>query len=112
MSRSPFAAPFAAQPNPPMTYARFPFRRSIEYNCHSVESVTFFFTVGDEPYTRDWTHTVLKLHDSGGAYPPRGWLAVALTIAYRRTKRFIKQSPILWRTFSKARGIAGSLGVR
>jgi len=81
---------------------------------HAIDSgfERFDFTVGDEPYKRDWSDTELQLHDYLAAVTRRGWLAVALTIAYRRTKRFIKQSPILWRTFSKARGIAGSLGVR
>jgi hypothetical protein len=31
---------------------------------------------------------------------------VGLTVAYRRTKRLIKQTPLLWRTFSKARTLA------
>jgi CelD/BcsL family acetyltransferase involved in cellulose biosynthesis len=81
---------------------------------HAIDSgfERFDFTVGDEPYKRDWSDTELQLHDYLAAVTPRGWLAVALTITYRRTKRFIKQSPILWRTFSKARGIAGSLGPR
>ena len=81
---------------------------------HAIDSgfQRFDFTVGDEPYKRDWSDTELQLHDYLAAVTARGWLAVALTTAYRRTKRFIKQSPILWRVFSKARGIAGSLSSR
>ena len=37
----------------------------------------------------------------------RGAVVVALTAAYRRTKRVIKQSPTLWRAFSKAAGAGG-----
>ncbi len=81
---------------------------------HAIDSgfQRFDFTVGDEPYKRDWSDTELQLHDYLAAVTPRGWLMVALTAAYRRTKRFIKQSPILWRAFSKARGLAGSLSSR
>ena len=39
-------------------------------------------------------------------------LMVAMTGAYRRAKRFIKQSPTLWHAFSKARVLAGSLSPR
>ncbi len=60
----------------------------------------FDFTVGDEGYKRDWSDTVLKLYDYLAAETPRGWLVVALTSAYRRTKRFIKQTPVAVATFS------------
>jgi CelD/BcsL family acetyltransferase involved in cellulose biosynthesis len=63
----------------------------------------FDFTVGDEGYKRDWSDTELRLYDYLAAETPRGWLVVALTSAYRRTKRFIKQTPILWSTFSRLR---------
>jgi CelD/BcsL family acetyltransferase involved in cellulose biosynthesis len=81
---------------------------------HAIDSGfrQFDFTVGDEPYKRDWSDTELRLHDYLAAVTPRGWLMVAMTTAYRRTKRFIKQSPMLWRAFSKARGLAGSLSSR
>ena len=81
---------------------------------HAIDSGfrQFDFTVGDEPYKRDWSDTELRLHDYLAAVTPRGWVMVAMTTAYRRTKRFIKQSPMLWRAFSKARGLAGSLSSR
>jgi CelD/BcsL family acetyltransferase involved in cellulose biosynthesis len=69
----------------------------------------FDFTVGDEPYKRDWSDVELKLYDYLGAATLRGRLVVALITAFRRTKRFIKQTPVLWRTFSKARALAASL---
>jgi CelD/BcsL family acetyltransferase involved in cellulose biosynthesis len=72
----------------------------------------FDFTVGDEPYKRDWSDTELQLHDYLAAVSVRGWPVAAMTAAYRRTKRVIKQSPALWHAFSKARVLAGSLGHR
>ncbi len=72
----------------------------------------FDFTVGDEPYKRDWSDTELKLYDHLAAVTFRGWLVVEMTTAFRRTKRFIKQSPTLWPAFSKARALAGLLSHR
>jgi CelD/BcsL family acetyltransferase involved in cellulose biosynthesis len=69
----------------------------------------FDFTVGDEPYKRDWSDTELRLCDYLAAETLRGWLVVAIKLAYRRTKRFIKQTPVLWNLFSKARSYAASL---
>jgi CelD/BcsL family acetyltransferase involved in cellulose biosynthesis len=67
----------------------------------------FDFTVGDEPYKRDWCNIELNLHDHLTAITFRGWLIGAITAEFRRIKRFIKQSPGLWRAFSKARALAG-----
>ncbi len=53
-----------------------------------------------------------KLHDHLAAVTVRGAMAVALSKAFRRTKRVIKQSPILWPAFSKARALAAVLGRR
>jgi CelD/BcsL family acetyltransferase involved in cellulose biosynthesis len=72
----------------------------------------FDFTVGDEPYKRDWCDLELKLFDHLSAASARGALAMAATRAYRRTKRAIKQSPALWAAFSKARALAGAFGPR
>jgi CelD/BcsL family acetyltransferase involved in cellulose biosynthesis len=72
----------------------------------------FDFTVGDEPYKRDWADTELRLYDYLQPANARGEL-LALTIAqFRRVKRLIKQSPALWRAFSKARVLAASLAAR
>jgi CelD/BcsL family acetyltransferase involved in cellulose biosynthesis len=81
---------------------------------HAIDSgfQRFDFTVGDEPYKRDWSDTELRLHDYLAAATFRGWLMVAMTGAFRRAKRFIKQSPTLWHAFSKARVLAGSLSPR
>lgn len=72
----------------------------------------FDFTVGDEPYKRDWADMELRLHDHLAAATLRGHVAVVLIAAFRRTKRLIKQSPMLWPVFSKARALAGKLGRR
>jgi CelD/BcsL family acetyltransferase involved in cellulose biosynthesis len=72
----------------------------------------FDFTVGDEPYKRDWSDTELRLYDHLAAVTLRGWLVMATTSAFRRTKRYIKQSPTLWHAFSKARALAGVLSSR
>jgi CelD/BcsL family acetyltransferase involved in cellulose biosynthesis len=72
----------------------------------------FDFTVGDEPYKRDWSDIELRLFDHLAAVSPRGYAVMAMTHAFRRTKRFIKQSPTLWPAFSKARALAGLLSSR
>jgi CelD/BcsL family acetyltransferase involved in cellulose biosynthesis len=72
----------------------------------------FDFTVGDEPYKRDWSDAELRLYDHLAAVTLRGWMVTATTTAFRRTKRFIKQSPSLWHAFSKARALAGVINSR
>src|SRR2546423_916829 len=47
----------------------------------------FDFTVGDEPYKRDWSDTELPLHDHLAAVTLRGWLFVAMLAVFRRIKR-------------------------
>ncbi len=47
--------------------------------------------------------TELRLYDYLAAVTARGWVIVAMTSTFRRTKRFIKQTPILWNVFSKLR---------
>jgi CelD/BcsL family acetyltransferase involved in cellulose biosynthesis len=63
----------------------------------------FDFTVGDEGYKRDWSDTELQLYDYLAAVTARGWVNMAMASAFRRTKRLIKQTPILWSVFSKLR---------
>jgi CelD/BcsL family acetyltransferase involved in cellulose biosynthesis len=75
-------------------------RYAIEAGLHR-----FDFTVGDEPYKRDWSDVELRLFDHLAPVTLRGWLAMTLAAVYRRTKRHIKQSPALWRAFSKARAL-------
>ncbi len=76
---------------------------------HAIEQgfAWFDFTVGDEPYKRDWSDIELALHDYLTAVTLRGRVLGLLTRQFRRAKRYIKQSPQLWRAFSKARALAG-----
>jgi CelD/BcsL family acetyltransferase involved in cellulose biosynthesis len=67
----------------------------------------FDFTVGDESYKSEWSDVELRLYDHTAAASMRGLPAAAVTGVFRRTKRFIKQTPLLWRAFSKARGLLG-----
>jgi CelD/BcsL family acetyltransferase involved in cellulose biosynthesis len=69
----------------------------------------FDFTIGDESYKRDWSDTELRLFDYLGAATVWGSWAAAMIAAFRRTKRTIKQTPILWRAFSKARALKAML---
>jgi CelD/BcsL family acetyltransferase involved in cellulose biosynthesis len=82
-------------------------RHAIERGFHK-----FDFTIGDEPYKRDWSDAELKLLDHLAAVTMPGWLVVAMTRAFRRVKRLIKQTPFLWQAFSKARVLKGSIGHR
>jgi CelD/BcsL family acetyltransferase involved in cellulose biosynthesis len=67
----------------------------------------FDFTIGDEPYKRDWSDIEVRLWDHLEVVTPRAMVAVALMAAYRRVKRFIKQTPAVWRAFSTLRGFFG-----
>jgi len=65
----------------------------------------FDFTIGDEAYKRDWCEEELKLYDHCAA---RRWRALPVLIAaraFRRTKRFVKQTPALWRLYARTRAV-------
>jgi CelD/BcsL family acetyltransferase involved in cellulose biosynthesis len=72
----------------------------------------FDFTIGDERYKRDWCDTELKLYDHIEAATVLGGAAANLSYAARRLKRLVKQTPLLWQTFSKGRAVFGSLAKR
>lgn len=57
----------------------------------------FDFTIGDEPYKKEWSDVVLRLYDYSTAVSWRGWIADAVAVRLRRLKRFIKQTPWAWR---------------
>jgi CelD/BcsL family acetyltransferase involved in cellulose biosynthesis len=63
----------------------------------------FDFTVGDESYKREWSDVELRLYDHTAPATLRGLPVAAAMAGYRRAKRLIKQTPLLWRLFSKAR---------
>ena len=62
----------------------------------------FDFTIGDEPYKDEWSDTSIKLYDHSAAATWRGWPVSATSTARRRLKRFIKQTPAIWRFVSRA----------
>ena len=66
----------------------------------------FDFTIGDEPYKRDWADIEVRLYDHLQAVTPQGAAVVAMMGLFRRTKRLIKQTPVLWRAFGRARELA------
>jgi len=69
----------------------------------------FDFTVGDEPYKLEWSDAELKLYDYTAAATWRGLPAHWSSCVRRRAKRFIKQTPALWRLVSNARLAIGAL---
>jgi CelD/BcsL family acetyltransferase involved in cellulose biosynthesis len=66
-------------------------RHAIERGC-----TIFDFTVGDEPYKRDWYDMEMKLHDHVAAANARGFVMAAAVSGIRSAKRAVKQSPRLW----------------
>jgi CelD/BcsL family acetyltransferase involved in cellulose biosynthesis len=69
----------------------------------------FDFTIGDEPYKLDWCDTGDKLYDHLAAANARGTLAVTLMSIKQRLKRGIKQTPALWKAYTKVRALAGAI---
>ncbi len=72
----------------------------------------FDFTVGDEPYKLEWSDTDLKLCDYAATVTWRGLPARWFSTVRRRVKRFIKQTPVLWKLASHARSAIGALSNR
>ena len=70
---------------------------------------TYDFTIGDEPYKRDWCDGVIPLHDHLSSSTLHGALLLAPMAAKTRLKRVIKQTPALWDAFRRARSFAGRL---
>jgi D-aspartate ligase len=69
----------------------------------------FDFTIGDEPYKREWSDTDLTLWDYSTAVTWRGWAATCSSIVHHRIKRLIKQTPLTWHIFSYLRSLVGPL---
>lgn len=78
---------------------------------HATETghTEFDFTIGDEAYKADWCEVEICLFDHLEAVTLRGWLALLPAVLYRRVKRFIKQTPVLWDAFTRLRAAAGAL---
>jgi CelD/BcsL family acetyltransferase involved in cellulose biosynthesis/predicted ATP-grasp superfamily ATP-dependent carboligase len=69
----------------------------------------FDFTIGDEPYKDEWSDASVKLYDYSAAATWRGQPANIASSARRRLKRFVKQTPLLWKLVSRLRATAGAL---
>jgi D-aspartate ligase len=69
----------------------------------------FDFTIGDEPYKDEWSDTSVKLYDHSAATTWRGWPVSAASTARRRLKRFVKQTPAIWKFVSRLRAAVGAL---
>ncbi len=89
---------------PGMAHLHDLMRYAIEQGC-----TVFDFTIGDEPYKRDWSDTELVLYDHIAAVTLRGTLVALPLTATLRLKRWIKQTPLLWSLASKARAMIGAL---
>lgn len=63
----------------------------------------FDFTIGDEPYKKEWSDTSVALYDHSAAATWRGWPASFASTMRRRLKRFVKQTPSVWRLVSRLR---------
>jgi CelD/BcsL family acetyltransferase involved in cellulose biosynthesis len=73
-------------------------KRAIEHGCHE-----FDFTIGDESYKSDWSDTDFKLYDYLAPATPLGFPATETFRLLQRSKRFIKQTPVLWDAFQRLR---------
>ena len=69
----------------------------------------FDFTIGDEPYKRDWCESEQRLHDYSAAVTWRGWPSAAVSGSWRRVKRAIKQTAPLWNAVVRVRSALAAL---
>jgi CelD/BcsL family acetyltransferase involved in cellulose biosynthesis len=69
----------------------------------------FDFTIGDEPYKREWSDSAVTLWDYRTVAALRGWPVFCRAALLRPLKRFIKQTPWAWRVVSRARALRGQL---
>ena len=82
-------------------------RYALERGC-----TLFDFTIGDEPYKRDWSDIELKLYDHVQAATWRGALAATTVSMGLRVKRAIKQSDRLWPLVVPLRAALGAIKSR
>eukprot|EP00439_Symbiodinium_sp_Y106_P089417 s1_g1953.t1 len=64
---------------------------------------TFDFTIGDERYKHEWCETKIDLFDHLSASTFKGQLSQFKCRLMLAAKRKIKQTPVLWETFTKLR---------
>jgi CelD/BcsL family acetyltransferase involved in cellulose biosynthesis len=81
---------------------------------HAIERgcTVFDFTIGDEPYKRDWCEERQTLYDHLSARTLKGAVAVFARSLAMRAKRTIKENPALWDAFFKLRSLAGVAKLR
>ncbi len=63
----------------------------------------FDFTIGDEPYKREWADITIALRDHHRSVTVLGFAVAAPSAAWARAKGFIKRSPKLWALAQKVR---------
>jgi CelD/BcsL family acetyltransferase involved in cellulose biosynthesis len=80
------------------------FRYAIEHGLK-----VFDFTIGDEPYKRDWYDSEMRLYDHAAPATLRGWMTVLPVQAMRTIKRHVRNNPAIWSVVRKARIMASSL---
>jgi CelD/BcsL family acetyltransferase involved in cellulose biosynthesis len=78
--------------------------RAIERGC-----TVFDFTIGDEPYKRDWCDERQTLYDHLSARTLKGSAAVFPRSVAMRVKHTIKENRALWDAFFKLRTFVGSV---
>ncbi|HBM89770.1 MAG TPA: hypothetical protein DD437_14590, partial [Rhodobiaceae bacterium] len=64
---------------------------------------TFDFTIGDERYKHEWCETKIDLHDHLSAQTLKGQVVLIKARMLLAAKRTIKQTPVLWESFTKLR---------
>ena len=69
----------------------------------------FDFSVGNERFKYEWCDSEMKLYDHVAAATLRGACSALPIVLTRELKRVIKQTPVLWNAFRKARALAGPL---
>jgi CelD/BcsL family acetyltransferase involved in cellulose biosynthesis len=92
---------------PGATHLQEIMRYALERGC-----TLFDFTIGDEPYKRDWSDRELALYDHVAAATWRGALSAGSLAIGRRAKRAIKQSERLWPVVVRLRATLGALRTR
>jgi CelD/BcsL family acetyltransferase involved in cellulose biosynthesis len=63
----------------------------------------FDFTIGDEAYKREWCDVSTRLYDFSAAVTTRAMPAAAAMTVARSVKRFVKQTPLVWQTYTSVR---------
>jgi CelD/BcsL family acetyltransferase involved in cellulose biosynthesis len=77
-------------------------QHAINHGC-----TRFDFTIGDEPYKREWCDAEQKLYDHVSAVTLRGLPPTFASSAWRRVKRTIKKTNFLWNAAQRIRATLG-----